>query len=328
MQSGIGKGMQKLATIFMKRLVLVISIVVILKPVLGQTNYCDDSIKKEDLIGKTVKIYSFDPISNYLFELDKLFDSTITNMVVKNDRKLPFENFDGKNAKVFDISRDKSKFYNEKVYILKINNLYVPLTCSSLADTNCLSGNECCRKYDSIFKPTEKSCFPKLDINYDWVSFKFHDFVCTLQENGIDTIIAINQWGGGDFYANISCFAIWAKNNQWYIKGYSLAHHSCGYYDSRNHLPINETDTIEFGDKNLLQWFSIERVDSYRKDKEYKNSTTNLYMVDIWQNFQNKTQRVSGLYASFLIKKSNEEPNNEFLKLLKYILEFYSTSTY
>jgi hypothetical protein len=309
----------------MRKLIIIIVLQLIsIQISFGQVNYCNDSLKTEDLIGKKVKIYSFSPTPQY--DIEGLFDSTIILKLVKNYSELNYQNFNGKNAVIVDVSKGKTKYSAKRIFVVKVNNAYIPLDCSLLIDTNGLDLDQCHKKYDSIYKPYNKNCFLKID-DGDWVDYAFQNFVCSLKYSGVDTILAFKRWGAGDIYANIASFVIWVKDNQCYIKGFwKRRKYDCGYYDSRGIQPVYETEILKYGNFNFLQFFSVNILNSYKKAKDYNSvHDMNLRSLDIWLNIKNNTNYIFYLSEAYFMKKCNDDPDNDFFKLYKYLYGLYST---
>lgn len=124
----------------------------------AQIIFCNDSLPKEDLINRKVKIYCLSPRTESIIK--ELFDSTLTSKFTSDYKDL-YSKYNGKIGEIIDVSIPINYQGLKRIFAIKIDSIYLPLDCSSICDTNDLDINECRVKYDSIYKPYNKKCFFK-----------------------------------------------------------------------------------------------------------------------------------------------------------------------
>ncbi|WP_218155320.1 hypothetical protein [Chitinophaga sp. YR627] len=232
-------------------------------------DYClKDSIDAKDVIGKLVKIWhegGVYPTLNMMKEM-----KWPSEEIRKKGGQSGWGTFRPKAGDVgivVDIFTEKSGV-NKHIYLLKIEDNYVPVACSYITGNDQLD----CHKQseqdwinDSLtnVKDAAGCKFKIRNINNRWsraglnnIDKQSEDFACSLIEKEIDTVMLCKYIFDNGSLPGEKGFVLWVDNGHGYVKS---------YFNNSRHEPTSN-EVISFDSKELIDYFFINRLDTVTSD--------------------------------------------------------------
>jgi hypothetical protein len=244
----------------------------------SKTNFCD-SIKSKKLIGTYAKIWDNGGIyldanrSNYLH--------FPTNEMKDKGGKNGWGEFYPQTGEVGEIvyvsNWDNQMSASGKIiYILKINDFYVPIGCGYLTDTNKIDNKQEWEKYyrEEVIREKEYAAgceFKTNGINNCWnragickIDIISETFACNLKDKGIDTIMLCKYIYDDGSSPSEKAFVLWQKDGKGHLKT---------FFNNSQHTPT-ENKEKEFDWGNIYKNYYANKIDTITSDPQPSHRIT------------------------------------------------------
>jgi NOL1/NOP2/fmu family ribosome biogenesis protein len=272
-----------------------------------------DDIKK--LVGKKLKIYHIGGIFSTANGINSDFIEWINDDVKLRAGKSNWNDFEPQNGDIGEVIQVGKTKYDEIIYILKIQDYYVPIKCSYLTQENNLSVEELSQKrWDEIYAYGEGNCnFKKFGYNEVWnragifqIDKMPENFACELLNQNIDTIMMVKRIYDNGSSPNEMVYVLWKESQIGFLKTFR---------NNTEHTPIS-SETEKFNWNNIL--------DFYENNVKEKNNERPKSVVSHWTNLVIQLYQKDDFYSfgmQLICTKEDENlPNVKFVRFIEEML--------
>lgn len=270
----------------------------------------------DNLIGKKFKIYHNGGVySNANGEKSTAFDWEDDKVKITAG-KSHWGNYEPQTGEIGELVQIRKTKYNDIVYILKINEHYVPVGCWYIIQASNLSEDELYKeRWDKVFAYGDGACnFKKYGFNdvgnragifdIDRLSEKL---ACDLKTRGIDTVMLVKKIYDDGSTPNEMAFVFWIENEKNYRKIFK---------NNEDHNPT-ESEIEEYEWTDILRYYNEKVKGTEIIFPDYTlNHFTNL-IVQLYQ----KDEFYSFGMQLLIHKKFEELPNVKFIRYLENRLD-------
>lgn len=228
-------------------------------------DYCGELKIVQELIGHKVKIWHNGGIYSSLNGRDYInWPNDEIKKIAGKEYWNGYEPQIGEVGEIIFISKSK---YNELIYILKIKDNYVPITCSYIVSLESLDVNEAHQKrWDEIYAYGEGDCnFKKFGFKDIWnragiaeIDKISESFACDLKTKGIDTLMLVKRISDNGSSPSEKEYVLWKEKGQGYLKTFE---------NNEKHKPT-QTESERFDWDDLIRFYEEKNVSSETKKPE------------------------------------------------------------
>lgn len=265
-----------------------------------------------NLVGQKLKIYHNGGIYLTANGIESKFIQWKNEEVKLKAGKSNWRNFEPKTGDIGEVVQIGKTKYDELIYILKIDSLYVPIKCNYLTKANNLSSEEeSIERWKEIERYGEGNCnFKKNGLNEVYnragiakIDKLAENFACNLRETGIDKVMLIKRISDNGSSPNEVQYVYWYENGQ----GFKTE-----FQNNKEHIPT-QTKIEKYDWKDILDYYNQNVKGTEIKFPQYFVSHFTNLIVQLYQG-----EEFYSYGMQLLIKKEDESlPNVKFIRYIE-----------